>query len=393
MNHLITEKSEYLRAHAHQPVDWYPWGEDAFQKAWQEDKPIIISIGYNSCHWCHVMARESFEDPEVARLMNSLFVCIKVDREERPDVDQLYMDAVMLTGRPGGWPLNCFALPDGRPFYGVTYLPKKQWIALLERIGKLYQEKPEEVREMARKLSETMQKLDSTLLEELPPQPTSPKIPWEEVLKGLLRDIDWIWGGEWSNNKFPMPSRWIFSLRAGIILQKPELLRATHLTLQKMALGGLFDPIDGGFMRYATDRYWRIPHFEKMLYDNGLLLALYSEAYRQQPNSLYERVIRKTADFLLNQMRLPDGLFAASLSAESEGEEGKYYVWSFEELREALPDPTLQQVFFTAYEVSPEGNWHGGTNILYRTLDDAEVAERLGKPLELIHQLLEEAHQ
>lgn len=393
MNHLITEKSEYLKAHAHQPVDWYPWGEEAFQKAWNENKPIIISIGYNSCHWCHVMARESFEDREVARLMNELFVCIKVDREERPDVDQLYMDAVLLTGRSGGWPLNCFALPDGRPFYGVTYLPKKQWIALLHRISQLYETQPEEVRAMARQLSEAMQALDASLLEAAPVSPTLPKLEWEEVFKNLLQDIDWIWGGEWSHTKFPMPARWIFSLRAGVLLNKPELLRATHLTLQKMAMGGLFDPIEGGFMRYSTDRQWHVPHFEKMLYDNGLLLALYSEAYRQQPNPLYAQVVRKTADFLLERMRLPDGLFAASFSAESEDKEGVYYAWSMEELQRVLADPSLQKVFFTAYEVSPEGNWENHLNLLYRALDDAAVAERLGLSSEEVATALEEAHR
>lgn len=392
MNHLITEKSDYLRAHAHQPVDWYPWGEDAFQKAWNENKPIIISIGYSSCHWCHVMARECFEDPAVAKIMNQHFVCIKVDREERPDVDQLYMDAILLTGRAVGWPLNCFTLPDGRPFYGVTYLPKKQWIALLERIARLYQEKPEEVREMAAKLAQAMQQLDATLLDSLPPHPTPLRVPWDEVFQNLLRDIDWIWGGEWSQTKFPTPSRWIFSLRAGLLLHKPELLRATHLTLQKMASGALFDPIEGGFMRYSTDRQWRTPHFEKMLYDNGLLLALYSEAYRQNPLPLYKIVIQKTAQFLLDKMQLADGLFAASLSAESEGQEGTYYAWTFEELQEIIPESELQKVFFTAYEVSPEGNWKEGYNLLYRALDDAAVSERLGLSVEEVIALLEEVH-
>lgn len=392
MNHLITEKSAYLQAHAHQPVDWYPWGEDAFQKAWKEDKPILISIGYNSCHWCHVMARECFEDREVARVLNTYFVCIKVDREERPDVDQLYMDAVLLSQKQGGWPLNCFALPDGRPFYGVTYLPKKQWLALLERISTLYREKSEEVREMARQLSQAIQQLDSAFLEALAPQPARVQLPWEEVFKYLLQDIDWVWGGEWSTQKFPTPSRWIFSLRAGSLLHKPELVRATHLTLERMALGAIFDPIDGGFMRYATDRLWRVPHFEKMLYDNGLLLALYSEAYRHTPNSLYETVIRKTAGFLLERMRLPDGLFAASLSAESEGQEGLYYSWTYEELQTALSEPEVAQVFFTAHPVSHEGNWQEGRNLLYRELGDTELAHRLGLPVEEVLQRLAAAY-
>lgn len=393
MNHLITEKSAYLQAHAHQPIDWYPWGEEAFQKAWNEDKPILISIGYNSCHWCHVMARECFEDREVARLMNTYFVCIKVDREERPDVDQLYMDAVLLSRKQGGWPLNCFALPDGRPFYGLTYMPKKQWIALVERIGKLYRERPEEVREMARQLSQAMQQLDRAFLEEITPQPTRVQLPWEEVFKHLLQDIDWLWGGEWSSQKFPTPSRWLFSLRAGTLLDKPELVRAVHLTLEKMALGAIFDPIEGGFMRYATDRFWRVPHFEKMLYDNGLLLALYSEAYRHTPNSLYETVIRKTADFLLNKMQLSDGLFAASLSAESEGQEGLYYSWAYEELQAALPESDLAHVFFTAHPVAPEGNWDEGRNLLYRELNDTELAHRLGASVEAVQQQLEAAYQ
>ncbi|MDW8236130.1 MAG: thioredoxin domain-containing protein [Bacteroidia bacterium] len=391
MNHLIGQKSLYLQAHARQPVDWYPWGEDAFQKAWTENKPIIISIGYSSCHWCHVMSRECFEDREVARLMNQYFVCIKVDREERPDVDQLYMDSIVLTGRPGGWPLNCFALPDGRPFYGVTYLPKKQWVALLKRIHQLYTEKPEEVREMARKLSEAIQQIDAALLS-VPADTTEP-LPWDEIIRKLLEDTDWIHGGAWGAQKFPTPGRWIFYLRAGILLSKPELLRAAHLTLQKMALGGLFDPLEGGFMRYCTDRQWRIPHFEKMLYDNAWLLALYSEAYRQQPTYLYEQVIRQTVHFLLERMRLPNGLFAASLSAESENEEGKFYAWRFEELERVLTDPKLKQVFLAAYEVSPEGNWEHGLNILYRGLDDESIAQRLGLSVEEVSTALREAHE
>ncbi|MEN3040493.1 MAG: thioredoxin domain-containing protein [Bacteroidia bacterium] len=392
MNHLITEKSEYLRSHAHQPVDWYPWGEEAFQKAWQENKPVIISIGYSSCHWCHVMARESFEDKEVARLMNQHFVCIKVDREERPDVDQIYMDAILLTGRSGGWPLNCFALPDGRPFYAVTYLPKSQWIALLKRIHTLYTESPDQVQEMARKLSEALQEVEDSLLK-VRPQTISPvQIHWDRVIQRLLEDIDWIWGGEWSQMKFPMPGRWLFSLRAGILLNKPELLKATHLTLERMALGGVFDHIEGGFMRYSTDRFWRVPHFEKMLYDNGLLLALYSEAYRQQPNRLYEQVIRKTARFLLDTMRLPSGLFAASLSAESEGQEGLYYTWTYEELESALTDPEVRRVFFAAYEVSLEGNWENHRNVLFRKKNTLTLAQELSLSEEAVEKALEQAH-
>ncbi|MCS7162897.1 MAG: thioredoxin domain-containing protein [Bacteroidia bacterium] len=391
MNHLVGQQSAYLRAHAHQPVDWYPWSEEAFQKAWKENKPIIISIGYASCHWCHVMARECFEDREVARLMNQHFVCIKVDREERPDVDQLYMDALLISGRPGGWPLNCFTLPDGRPFYGVTYLPKKSWMALLERLSRLYRENPQEVQEMARRLSEAIQKLDAKVLEPVSSTARYP-VPWEIVIEALLRDIDWIWGGEWNNTKFPMPSRWLFSLRAGILLEKPQLISATHLTLKKMAMGGLFDPIEGGFMRYSTDRFWRIPHFEKLLCDNGLLLALYSEAYRHNPLPLYKEVIQKTAAFLLESLQLPDGLFAASLNAESEGEEGKYYVWRLEELKAALEKPDLQKVFFATYEVMPEGNWKDGQNVLYRALEDEAVAERLGLSVEAVRQALAEAH-
>jgi len=392
MNHLITEKSEYLRAHAHQPVDWYPWGEDAFQKAWQENKPIIISIGYSSCHWCHVMARESFEDREVARLMNQHFVCIKVDREERPDVDQIYMDAILLMGRSGGWPLNCFALPDGRPFYATTYLPKAQWIALLKRIHTLYTDSPDEVREMARRLSEALQQIDNTLLKERPTTLSPIKIDWEKPIQKLLEDTDWVWGGEWSQMKFPMPGRWLFSLRAGILLHKPELVRATHLTLEKMAFGGIFDPIEGGFMRYSTDRFWKVPHFEKMLYDNGLLLALYSEAYRHQPNRLYEKVIRKTAQFLLEKMRLPSGLFAASFSAESEGQEGLYYTWLYEELEALLTDPEERRVFFATYKVVPEGNWEGHRNILFREKSDAQIAADLSLSEEAVESLLEAAH-
>ncbi len=394
MNYLINEKSAYLKAHAHQPVLWYPWGEEAFQKAWNENKPIIISIGYQACHWCHVMARECFEDAEVASLMNQHFVCIKVDREERPDVDQLYMDAMVLSGRPGGWPLNCFALPDGRPFYSVTYLPKKRWIELLQRIAHLYKEHPDEVREMAQKLSEALKKLDASLLEAVPAEVKPVILPWEEITRNLLKDIDWVWGGDWSAQKFPMAPRWIASLDLSLLRSVPQLSKATHLTLEKMAYGGLFDPIDGGFMRYATDRAWRIPHFEKMLYDNGLLLTLYSIAYRVEPRPLYRRVIEKTARFLLSEMRLPSGLFAASLSAESEdGQEGAYYAWKAEELSSLISDPADRELFFIAHDISIEGNWQLHENLLYRALEDETLAERLGLPVEEVINRLEKLYE
>jgi uncharacterized protein YyaL (SSP411 family) len=393
MNYLIHEKSAYLRAHAHQPVLWYPWGEEAFQKAWNENKPLIISIGYQACHWCHVMARECFDDPEVARVMNQHFVCIKVDREERPDVDQLYMDAMVLSGRPGGWPLNCFALPDGRPFYGVTYLPKKRWLELLSRIAHLYEHHPDEVRNMAQQLSDALKKLDAALLE-TPTNFRPLNLPWEDITKALLKDIDWVWGGEWNMQKFPMAPRWIASLDLALLRSAPQLLKALHLTLEKMALGGIFDPIAGGFMRYATDRAWRIPHFEKMLYDNGLLLTLYSLAYRNHPSPLYERVIRKTVRFLLSDMRLPTGLFAASLSAESEdGQEGAYYAWRAEELSAALPDRADQELFFMAHDISLEGNWELNQNLLYRALDDEALADRLGLPTEEVVNRLEKIYE
>lgn len=392
MNYLIHEKSAYLRAHAHQPVLWYPWGEEAFQKAWNENKPLIISIGYQACHWCHVMARECFDDPDVAQVMNKHFVCIKVDREERPDVDQLYMDAMVLSGRPGGWPLNCFALPDGRPFYGATYLPKKRWLELLTRIAHLYERHPDEVRNMAQQLSDALKKLDAALLE-TPADARPLHLPWEEIIKALLKDIDWVWGGEWSAHKFPMAPRWIASLDLALLRSAPQLLKALHLTLEKMAYGGLFDPITGGFMRYATDRAWRIPHFEKMLYDNGLLLTLYSLAYRTHPSPLYERTIRKTAQFLLSDMRLPSGLFAASLSAESEdGKEGAYYAWRAEELSTILTDAADRELFFIAHDISLEGNWELNQNLLYRALDDDTLADRLGLSVEAVVSRLEKLY-
>ncbi len=393
MNYLVHEKSAYLKAHAHQPVLWYPWGEEAFQKAWNENKPIIISIGYQACHWCHVMARECFEDPEVARVMNKYFVCIKVDREERPDVDQLYMDAVLLTGRPGGWPLNCFALPDARPFYGVTYLPKARWLELVRRIGQLYENNPGEVRQMASQLAQAMQQVDQSLLEAIPDKPRMVELPWGNIIKLILRDVDWIWGGDWSDQKFPMVPRWLLSLRLGQVAGVPELRRATYLTLDKMAEGAIFDVVEGGFMRYATDRPWRVPHFEKMLYDNGLLLVLYSEAYRSNPKPLYERVIRLTARFLIEKMRMPNGLFAASFSAESEGQEGLYYSWTLQELIELIPEPDLQALFCKAHGICAEGNWQLGRNLLYRAYSDAELATETGLSEEAIRTQLETVYE
>ncbi|MEZ4827190.1 MAG: thioredoxin domain-containing protein [Bacteroidia bacterium] len=371
-NALIHETSPYLLQHAHNPVNWYPWGDEALDKARDENKLILISIGYAACHWCHVMERESFEDEAVAKVMNEHYVCIKVDREERPDVDKIYMDAVMLMTQRGGWPLNAIALPDRRPIYGGTYFPKDHWISVLRQVQELYETQPERTYEVADNLVGAMNSMDRVIVA----RDTTGLSPdeLESALEGWLDHIDFRWGGRAvSANKFPLPVNQLFLLRAAWLTGHPRAAEAVSVTLEKMAFGGIFDHIGGGFARYSVDAYWKVPHFEKMLYDNGQLVSLYAEAWQQEPRDLYREVVYRTLDFVQQEMTSPEGGFYSSLDADSEGVEGKFYLWDYEELEYALDEDS--KLFADYYNVSPMGNWEG-RNILFVLETESQFAFR-----------------
>ncbi|MDX2245328.1 MAG: thioredoxin domain-containing protein [Bacteroidia bacterium] len=371
-NALIHETSPYLLQHAHNPVNWYPWGEEALEKARTESKLILVSIGYAACHWCHVMERESFEDPEVAKVMNEHFVCIKVDREERPDVDKIYMDAVMLMTQRGGWPLNAIALPDRRPIYGGTYFPKDHWISVLKQVQELYENQPQRALEVADNLVGAMNSMDRVIASRDTTLLSEDEL--DKVLEEWMTQVDFKWGGRAvSANKFPLPVNNLFLLRAAWFTGHPKVAEAVTVTLEKMAFGGIFDHIGGGFARYSVDPYWKVPHFEKMLYDNGQLVSLYAEAWQQQPKELYRDVVYHTLDFVQREMTSPEGGFYSSLDADSEGVEGKYYLWDYEEFEYILDEDS--KLFADYYNANPMGNWEG-RNILFTLETESQFAFR-----------------
>jgi len=347
-NHLITETSPYLLQHAHNPVNWYPWGEEAINKAKKENKLLLISIGYSACHWCHVMEHQSFEKEDVAKIMNDNFICIKLDREERPDIDQIYMNAVQLMTGSGGWPLNCFALPNGKPFYGGTYYPKEQWMQLLTNIANEYNTNPEKVKDYANKLTEGI-KTSELLPKVVDKTPFAMEVLDTAVVK-MSKNFDYAEGGGNGAPKFPMPNNYQFLLHYYHYNKDKKLFDFINLTLQKMALGGIYDQVGGGFARYSTDQYWKAPHFEKMLYDNGQLVSLYSEAYQLTKNPLYKHIVEQSLQFIKREMTNKEGAFYSSLDADSEGEEGKFYVWTEKELKIILgKDFEIAQIYYNIY--------------------------------------------
>ncbi len=374
LNHLATETSPYLLQHAHNPVHWYPWGEAALAKARTENKPILVSIGYSACHWCHVMERESFENESVAAVMNENLVCIKVDREERPDVDALYMDAVHLMGVRGGWPLNVFLMPDANPFYGVTYLPPQNWVQLVGSIHNAFTNHHDELLASAAGFAHSLQTSEVEKYGLLADPPIFTRETLDRMFDGLKKQFDTADGGTNRAPKFPMPSIYKFLLRYFDATQNPEALAQVELTLNRMALGGIYDHVGGGWARYSVDGDWFIPHFEKMLYDNAQLLSLYSETYSLTKNPLYADRIRHTLLWLTTEMRSPEGGFYSALDADSEGVEGKYYVWTEAELQEVLG--TDYEWFGKLYGFTEAGNWEHGLNHLHLT-QDVSVAARL----------------
>lgn len=358
-NHLISETSPYLLQHAHNPVDWYPWSDEALALAKKEKKLIIVSIGYAACHWCHVMEHESFEDTTVANLMNKYFISIKVDREERPDVDQVYMDAAhVMTGR-GGWPLNVIALPDGRPIFAGTYFQKSQWLKVLQGIQDFYEKSPEKALEQAMQIAAGVNKMN------IVPKTTETNFSKEKLAKAAkdwTRAIDKKDGGRQGNMKFPMPKSYLALLNYAVLNNDAKAKDAVLLTLDKMAEGGIYDQIGGGFSRYSTDPYWHVPHFEKMLYDNAQLITLYAEAYKLTKNPYYRQIVEETIDFCIRELGSAENGYYSSLDADSEGEEGKFYVWTADEVDQVLGDES--EVFKAYYGVTPRGNWEEGKNIL-----------------------------
>jgi len=375
MNRLANSASPYLLQHANNPVDWYPWVAEALQKAKDENKLILVSIGYSACHWCHVMEHESFEDEQVAAVMNEYFVCIKVDREERPDVDQIYMSAVQLMTGRGGWPLNCICLPDQRPIYGGTYFRKNDWVSLLFNLADFYKQKPKEAEEYAVKLTDGIRQYESVKF--IDSQPEYTKEDLETILKNWERYFDRVEGGIGNAPKFPMPNNWQFLMRYAFLMQDDDVAQQVKLTLHKMAFGGIYDHIGGGFARYSVDEHWHVPHFEKMLYDNAQLVALYSEAAVWRYDPLYLQIVDETILFVKRELTSPEGGFYSALDADSEGVEGKFYTFTKDEIEKILgPDADL---FCIYYHVTDDGNWEEEeTNVFFRKEADQQLAEKLG---------------
>ncbi|MGE5944719.1 MAG: thioredoxin domain-containing protein [Flavobacteriales bacterium] len=376
-NDLIHETSPYLLQHAHNPVNWNAWNDKTLEKAKSEKKLLLISVGYAACHWCHVMEHESFEDSLVAQVMNRDFINIKVDREERPDVDQIYMSAVQLMTGSGGWPLNVIALPDGRPVWGGTYFKKEQWIDILNQISKLYVENPNKLYEYADKLSQGIKSLDVVSLNTDEPVFETSFI--NDALKNWEKNFDYNYGGVKVTQKFMMPSNYHFLLRQAYQNDDKELQDFVNLTLTKMAYGGVYDPIGGGFSRYSVDEKWHVPHFEKMLYDNAQLVSLYADAYLITKNPLYKNVITETLEYIKNDMTASNGAFYSSLDADSntpEGklEEGAFYVWTKEELKTLLKDDF--DLFSEYYNINDYGLWEHDHYVLIRKDDDVSINKK-----------------
>ncbi len=368
-NALVHETSPYLLQHAHNPVDWRPWSEEALQEAKDQNKLVLVSIGYSSCHWCHVMEKETFEDEAVAEIMNENFVNIKVDREERPDVDQVYMTALQLIKGNGGWPLNVITLPDGKPLYGGTYHTNEQWKQVISEISRLYREDPAQAQDYANKVaagvqevnlirtSDQAQELDLRLL--------------EESLANWKPNWDQEWGGNKGIQKFMLPSNLNFLMQYAALSKDGSSLKYLENTLDKIAMGGIYDHIGGGFFRYSTDPYWKVPHFEKMLYDNAQLLGLYSKAYKNLSKPLYRDIVYGVFDYLQSEMKNPGGGYYAALDADSDGEEGKFYVWEEAELKEILGSEF--DLFSSYYNIKPDTAWEG-KYVLHKLESDFEFA-------------------
>lgn len=396
-NRLSGENSPYLLQHAHNPVDWYPWGEEAFQKALTEDKPILVSIGYAACHWCHVMEKESFEDTQIAQYMNEHFVNIKIDREERPDLDHIYMDALQAMNGQGGWPLNVFLTPQKQPFYGGTYFPpqsfhnRPSWRQVLEGVQRTYAEKKEDVVHQAAQLTEHLKQANDFGLLQRKQLPNSNEIftkyKMDLIAQNILAQADMEEGGFGQAPKFPQTFSIQFLLNYAHLTKNKEALQQALLSLDKMMMGGIYDQVGGGFARYSTDAEWLVPHFEKMLYDNALLINVYAAAYQITKDIRYKRVIEETITFIEREMKSPEGGYFAAIDADSEGVEGKFYVWQIQEFFDVLGEDA--GMWLEYFSVTEKGNWEG-TNILKIQEEDQKFADLYDLKLEEFYQQLDE---
>jgi len=376
-NSLINETSPYLLQHAHNPVDWNPWNAEVLKRAKDENKLILISIGYAACHWCHVMEEECFEDEEVAETMNANFINIKIDREERPDVDQIYMDALQMMTGSGGWPLNIVALPDGRPFWGATYVKKEDWIRALSQLSDLYQKDPDKIIGHAKKLAEGIKAIN--LIENKIDAEIVSISEIDKAVSNWSQHFDTFLGGYKRAPKFMMPVNLNFLLHYATAQKDSEILDYVNTTLTKMAWGGIFDHVGGGFSRYSVDTKWHVPHFEKMLYDNGQLVSLYSKAYAESKNPLYKEIVERTIDFVTEELLDANGGFYSSLDADSltedgELEEGAFYVWQEEELKSLLKDDF--DVFKDYFNINSYGHWEHNNYVLIRDASDEKIAKK-----------------
>ena len=372
-NDLIKETSPYLLQHAHNPVNWHAWNEETLALAKKENKLILVSVGYAACHWCHVMEHESFENEETAKIMNDNYICIKVDREERPDVDQVYMNAVQLITGRGGWPLNCIAMPDGRPIWGGTYFPKKSWDGYLKQISKMYADEPQKLEEQANKLTEGVKY--SGLVSYNLDKPVFTKEGLKQVVVNWEEHMDLKMGGRNGSPKFPIPNNFQFLLRYATQAKDKKTMDYVNLSLTKMAFGGINDQVGGGFARYSVDDRWHVPHFEKMLYDNGQLVSLYANAYVATKNELYKETVYETTQFIERELMNEVGAFYSSLDADSDNEngeleEGAFYVWKKEKLKTLLKDDF--DLFAAYYNVNANGLWEHGNYNLIRTRSKEE---------------------
>ena len=381
-NALVNETSPYLLQHANNAVDWYPWNEETLAKAQKEGKLLIISIGYSACHWCHVMEHESFEDEQVAQVMNERFINIKVDREERPDIDQVYMNAVQLMQRRGGWPLNCIAMPDGRPVWGGTYFPKEQWIEQINQVANFYEQRPQDMLDYAQKLAKGIQQSELVSYNK-----EKPNFSWQDLentLEPWSKQFDYKEGGPKRAPKFPIPNNYLFLMRYAHLKQDNKLSEYVQLTLDKMAWGGIYDQVGGGFARYSTDKLWKVPHFEKMLYDNAQLVSLYCEAYTCYGKKMYKDIVEQTLAFVERELSHDNGAFYSALDADSEGLEGKFYVWKKEELKSLLGQD--YPLFAKYYNINHKGYWEEGNYILVKDQSDADFCKKENLELDVFQQ-------
>ncbi len=391
-NALINETSPYLLQHAHNPVNWEAWSLGVLEKAKEENKLLLISIGYAACHWCHVMEHECFEDEEVAQVMNTHFIAIKIDREERPDIDHIYMDALQMMTGSGGWPLNIVALPDGRPFWGATYVNKENWMRVLEQLAGLYKSDPKKTVTYAQNMADGIKSIN--LVESKPVIDIFSLQQTNEAVKKWSTYFDNFLGGYKRAPKFMMPVNLNFLLHYGTVQKDEEILSYVHTTLTRMAWGGIFDHIGGGFSRYAVDTKWHVPHFEKMLYDNGQLISLYAKAYAATKNELYKNTVRQTITFITNELMHPSYGFYSSLDADSLNahdklEEGAYYVWQEDELKSILGSSfTICKDYFN---INSYGLWEDGNYVLIRDATTAEIAKKHGISLNELTTIIDDA--